>query len=301
MIGFLYLSLALFAGIAKGFCGKKISGSMQNFKDCLFINAVRMFFCALIGIIFVVIDRDWLFFQLSYNRLGIYLLSAFGMSIFCVCWMYAYKQDAYVFLNIFTMLGSIITCFLSVIVYKETVQWNEWVGIAILLFAVICMSKYNEGLKGILSWKSWLILIIGCSGCAVADFSQKIFVTSINGSAATFNFFTYAFAFVLLLITYGIAFGFVSRKKTLKITSNLKDKRYIFAYFAMSLFLFLNTAFKTMAARWLTAAQIYPVLQGANLILSGLMAHFLFKEKLNVKAIVGMVCAFFGLIFMNVL
>ena len=47
------------------------------------------------------------------------------------------------------------------------------------------------------------ILIIGCSGCAVADFSQKIFVTSINGSVATFNFFTYAFGLALLLITYG--------------------------------------------------------------------------------------------------
>ena len=274
---------------------------MQNFKDCLFINAVRMFFCALIGIVFVVIDGDWLFFQLNNDRLGVYLLSAIGMSIFCVCWMYAYKQDAYVFLNIFTMLGSIITCFLSVLVYKETVQWNEWVGIAILLFAVICMSKYNEGLKGKLSWKSWLILIIGCSGCAVADFSQKIFVTSINGSVATFNFFMYAFGFVLLMITYGIVYGPVSRNKTLKITPNLKDKRYIFAYFAMSLFLFLNTAFKTMAAGWLSSAQIYPVLQGANLILSGLMAHFLFKEKLNTKAIVGMACAFVGLIFMNVL
>lgn len=301
MIGYLYLSLALFAGITKGFCGKKVSGSMQNFKDCLFINAVRMLFCTLIGIVFVVIDGDWSFYQLSFDRLGVYLLSAFGMSIFCVCWMYAYKQDAYVFLNIFTMLSSIITCFLSVIVYRETVQWNEWVGIAILLFAVICMSKYNEGLKGKLSWKSWLILIIGCSGCAVADFSQKIFVTSINGSVATFNFFTYAFGLALLLITYGIAFGFNSQKKMVKITSNLKDKRYIFAYFAMSLFLFLNTTFKTMAARWLSSAQIYPVLQGANLILSGLMAHFIFKEKLNSRAIIGMVCAFSGLIFMNVL
>ena len=46
----------------------------------------------------------------------------------------------------------------------------------------------------------------------------------------------------------------------------------------MSLFLFLNTSLKTLAAGILPSAQIYPVLQGANLILSGLMAHFLFKE-----------------------
>ena len=301
MIGYLYLSFALFAGIAKGFCGKKVSGSMQNFKDCLFINVARMLFCALIGLVFVIIEREFLFFQLNAEELGVYLLSAVGMSIFCVCWMYAYKQDAYLFLNIFTMLGSILTCFLSVLVYRETIQWNEWVGIAILLFAVICMSKYNEGLKGKLSWKSWFILVFGCCGCAVADFSQKVYVTSINGNVATFNFFTYAFGFVLLLVLYGVVFGLIPQKKSFEITAEVKNKQYVLAYFLMSLFLFLNTTFKTFAARLLSSAQIYPVLQGANLILSGLMAHLIFKEKLNAKAIVGMASAFIGLIFMNVL
>ena len=51
----------------------------------------------------------------------------------------------------------------------------------------------------------------------------------------------------------------------------------------------------------LTAAQIYPVLQGSNLLLSGVMAHFIFRERSNLKSVVGMSVAFAGLLLMNML
>lgn len=302
MIGYLYLAGALCAGIAKGFCGKKVSGAMQTFRDCLFINLARMAFCAAIGFLFALAEWNFFALRLDGTRVGIYLLSAVGMTAFCVCWMYAYKQDAYVFLNIFTMLGSIVTCLLSLIVYKESVGWNEWLGMAILLCAVAIMSKYNKEVKGKISWLGVVILIVGCLGSAVTDFSQKAYMQSVGDSAAAFNFYTYAFGSVLLLLLQ-IAMSGISRKGQggVALTAAVKDKRHVIAYFLMSLFLFLNSSLKTLAAGLLTSAQIYPVLQGANLILSGLMAHFLFKERANAKSVVGMAMAFGGLLIMNLL
>ena len=296
MIGYLYLSGALFAGVAKGFCGKKISGAMQTFKDCVFINLARMLFCAAIGFLFVLIEWNFSALRLDGQTLGVYLLSAVGMTAFCVCWMYAYKQDAYVFLNIFTMLGSVITCLLSFLVYEESIGWNEWLGMAILLCAVVIMSKYNKDVKGKISVLGVAILIIGCVGSAVTDFSQKAYMKSVGESAAAFNFYTYAIGFLMLLVLQ-LAVRVKDAKTPLSL--EVKDKRHLLAYFLMSLFLFLNTALKTLAAGFLSSAQIYPVLQGANLILSGLMAHFLFKERASAKSITGMALAFAGLLIMN--
>ena len=298
MIGYLYLSGALTAGLAKGFCGKKISGAMNSFKDCVFINAARMLFCAAIGFSFVLIEWNFSSLRLDRASLGVYLLSAVGMSAFCVCWMYAYKQDAYVFLNIFTMLGSVITCFLSFLVYEERIAWNEWLGMAILLCAVLIMSKFNKEIKGKITPLGLAILIIGCLGSAVTDFSQKAYMQSIGNSAAAFNFYTYLIGFLLLSILQLLT---DATKDCAVLSTAVKDKRHILAYFLMSLFLFLNTALKTLAAGLLTSAQIYPVLQGANLILSGLMAHFLFKERASAKSVVGMALAFCGLLIMNLL
>ncbi|MBQ7879820.1 MAG: EamA family transporter [Clostridia bacterium] len=298
MIGYLYLSGALAAGLAKGFCGKKISGAMHSFKDCVFINAARMLFCVAIGFLFVLFEWNFSSLRLDWKSLGVYLLSAAGMTAFCVCWMYAYKQDAYVFLNIFTMLGSVITCFLSFLVYKESIAWNEWLGMAILLCAVVIMSKYNKEMKGKITPLGLAILTIGCLGSAVTDFSQKAYMRSVGESAAAFNFYTYLIGFLILAV---LQLATNAKKDGVVLSTAVKDKRHILAYFFMSLFLFLNTALKTLAAGVLGSAQIYPVLQGANLILSGLMAHFLFKERASVKSIVAMALAFCGLLIMNLL
>ena len=45
--------------------------------------------------------------------------------------------------------------------------------------------------------------------------------------------------------------------------------------------------------------QQYPLNYGSSLILASLMASLLFKEKLTVKCVVGMVLTFVGLIVIN--
>jgi len=69
----------------------------------------------------------------------------------------------------------------------------------------------------------------------------------------------------------------------------------------MAAALILNSYFKTLAASDLSSAQLYPLNQGAGLILSSLMAHFLFRERLTKKAVVGIALAFAGLMIMNML
>lgn len=292
-MGYIYLATALLAGIAKGYCGKSVSRDMQNFKECTFINLMRMLFCAVVGLLFALFKTNSSSFILSYSSFGIYLLAAVSMSIFCVCWMYAYRSETYMFLSIFTMLGTIATCLLDRIFYKTDVRLNQWIGMAVLLVAVYIMSIYNKGIKGQFTVKGLLLLILGSTGSAVADFSQKIYVREIGESAEIFNFYMYAFGFILLLFVY-----LLSSKKAPKTAPLLYNKKHMWIYFMMAFCLYMNSTTKTLAANFLTAAQIYPVLQGANLILSALMAHILFKEKLNIKGISGMLIAFMGLMIM---
>lgn len=69
----------------------------------------------------------------------------------------------------------------------------------------------------------------------------------------------------------------------------------------MSVALIANSYFKTKAAAYLDSAQLYPLNQGAALILSTLMASVFFKEKLTVKCVIGIFIAFIGLFIINVL
>ncbi len=296
-MGYLYLTAALLAGVAKGFCGKTVSRDMENFRECIFINLMRMLFCALIGFLLALLKTGVSVFSISGDALGICLLASLSMSTFCVSWMYAYRNEAYMFLSIFTMLGTVVTCLLDYVIYKAPISAGEWIGMVVLFAAVLIMSKYNKGISGRLTIRGLTILILGSVGSALADFSQKIYVREIGQSAEVFNLYMYAFGFLLLLFIYPFTAG---RRNLSPATPKLHDKRHMGLYFAMAFFLYLNSVTKTMAASFLSAAQIYPVLQGANLILSALMAHLLFKEKMNLKGIAGVLTAFAGLMIMHI-
>jgi len=297
-MGYLYLSAALAAGLIKGWCGKTVSRDMSNFRECTFINLMRMIFCTLAGSVLAVFKIGTAQFIPSPHALAIYILAAVSMSTFCVAWMYAYRNEAYMYLSVFTMTGTIVTCILDAVIYKTAIKPTQCIGILLLLSAVFVMSVYNKGIKGKLTAKGLMILIIGSSGSAVADFSQKLYVRQIGASAEIFNFYMYAIGTVLLAVLYVILSFIKPQPRTSPL---LYDRRHIVVYFAMAFFLYLNTVTKTMAAAFLTSAQIYPVLQGANLILSAVMSHILFKEKINIKGIAGIITAFAGLMLLNLL
>lgn len=48
-MGYLFLSIALFAGTAKGYCGKKMSNLADNLQSAAQLNLIRMALCIAFG------------------------------------------------------------------------------------------------------------------------------------------------------------------------------------------------------------------------------------------------------------
>ena len=69
----------------------------------------------------------------------------------------------------------------------------------------------------------------------------------------------------------------------------------------MAVCLFANSYFKTLAAGLLNISELYPLNQGAALILASVMSAVAFREKLTPKGILGILLSFVGLLFINLL
>ena len=143
-----------------------------------------------------------------------------------------------------------------------------------------------------------ILLLIGCGlANGVTDFSQKYAVRSLQDFPVTvFNFYTYVFAAVVLLLFVAVA----SVRQKPKFEQENGGTYRVFAYVAvMALALMLNSYFKTHAAAHLDSAVLYPLNQGAALILSTGMAALFFGERLKPKAVAGVLLCFAGLLVMN--
>ena len=294
-MGYLFLSIALFAGAAKGFCGKKTSGYTKGLRDAIGANLLRMLLCSLIGLVLILAAEGPGNLIPSGRLLLIAALSGVSTSVFVVSWLVAVKKSAYMLLDIFLMLGILIPLGASSLLFHESITLTQWIGIGVLFCAVVIMCSYNNGIKAKLTPGAFLLLLLCGISCGIADFSQKLFTKLIpGGSAAVFNFYTYLFSALTLVIVFALtgrkeaAGGFAFRK--------------IFGWIlAMAIFLFANSYFKTLATDRLDAVLLYPLNQGCSLILAALMSSVLFKEKLTVKAIIGIAAAFIGLLIINLL
>lgn len=298
-MGYLLLFIAVFAGIMKGFCGKKTSFAVSDLKDAMLANALRMLLCIVIGFAVVSLEGSIKSLIISNEVLWISALSGISTSVFVVSWLLSVKRGAYMMLDVFLMLGTVIPLFASSVIFGEMILAKQVIGLVILIVSVIIMCSYNNSIKKKISIGSLALLILGGAAGGISDFSQKLFIESNSGySSAVFNFYTYVFSALALVFCYLVM---EVKNKDSNVASFVKIKSVFGYILVMSLCLFLNSYFKTLSAGYLPAAQIYPLAQGSSMILSSFMAAALFGEKLTLKSVVGIMIAFVGLLFINVL
>ena len=293
-MGYLLLSVALFAGLFKGYVGKQTSFSVKSFSDGIFVNMLRCLICSILGFVVIITQNGFQGFIISITEFAICLMSAVFSAIFCVSWLYTYKSEVYMFLSVFTMLGAIVTGVLGLLIYNENISICKIIGMFLLIVAVYVMSFYNSDLKGKLGFSALILLIVGALASSLADFSQKVFRNSGGTNLSAFTFYTYLIAFVFQFVIW-----IIIRTKNSSNSKHLCSKKYIIFYILYSIFLYINLLSKTAAAGMLSASFMYPALQGANLISSAIMAAIFMKEIPNKKSVISIFIALGAVVLMT--
>lgn len=300
-MGYLFISIALLCGVTKGFCGKKTSGTLVNTSDAMMVNTVRMLACIVVGFAILAFGGDLASLAADPRLIAIAALSGIGTAAFTVTWLLSVRQGAYMMVDVFLLIGVVLPLLLCRFIYGESIVLIQWVGIAILMVAGYIMCTYNTSIKGKMSPRALVLLALCAISNGLTDFSQKMFTRELpGGNISTFNIYTYLFAGITLAVCC------VCFRRTEKKTAELQPPKQVIlpivGYIAvMAICLFLNSYFKTLAARYLDAAEIYPLSQGGAVILSMAMSALFFKEKINLRCVVGVVLSFVALLLINLL
>jgi len=299
-MGYMFLSIALAAGITKGYCGKKTSSYTENTTEAILANIIRMFLCVCIGFALIVMQGSIDIIKPDLLLLGITAFSGFFTAAFVVSWLLSVKNGAYMMVEVFLMLGVFIPSIAGFIFFNQIITFKQLLGMCLLVLATFIMSSYNNSQKQKLKLGAFLLLIICGAASGFADFSQMMLVKlKPDVPIAIFNFYTYIFSTIFLVLSLLLP----SKKQGIK--NHVKNNPLfskIFGYIlVMSVCLFANTYFKTKAAVYLDSAKLYPLNQGCALILSTLMSALVFKEKLTFKGIIGIAIAFAALLLINAL
>lgn len=292
-MGYLFALLSVFSGNIKGYCGKRVSNLTKKTDDAMLFNCMRMLFCIAIAFILIAVQGDIALLKVNGTFLFISILSGIFTAASVVSWLLSVKGSAYMLVEIFVMLGTVVTLFLSFFVYGETISVPQIAAVIMLIISAVVMCSYNRSVKSEkIGLKAWILLLLCTFGFGMSDFSQKMFTKTFpDGSIAIFNFYTYFVSAAVLFICYTMLRSDNSSRENIK-----KGFGYMLL---MSLFLFANSFFKTKAALYLPAIQLYPLTNSLALTGSTLMSAIFFKEKLTPKCIFGIMLSLSAIIIIG--
>jgi len=299
-MGYFYFALALAAGGTKAYCGKKTSGAIVLSSDSMLMNCLRMGICVVIGF-FLVLLRGELSSLVPDTTLSIIaLLSGVSSAVFVVSWLLSVKGGAYMMVEVFLLLGVAVPIALCRLFLEEPITLGQGGAILLLLVAVYLMCTYNTALHGRMKPRELALLALCGIANGLSDFSQKLFVKlRPEGSVAAFNLYTYLLAGGILLAAY-LVFRRAEKGRAMVSRAPLAVIKPIAVYvLVMAACLFAYSFFKTEAAKYLDAALLYPLSQGAGVLVSLFLSLAFFKEKINGRGILGILLSLAALLLLN--
>lgn len=308
MTAYIFLLLALFAGACKGWCGKKTSFLMEQPADAAAFNGLRMFLCIIIGIGFVFLEGHAAGLLLDGTMFAICLLSGISNAMFVVIWLFAVRKNAYMMVEVALMLGCLIPTFGTALLFGEEIRAAQIIGFVLLTAAVVLLTGYNKQITGKKTFGDILLLILAGTAEGLCGFAQQLYKhislpAHPEYSSAVYNFYTYVFAFLCLMLVL-LVFRMKDADKGAEQENFGRKIRSVFVLIAvMALCLFCNSYFQTLATAvyGMSSQVLYPFMKGGSLILSTAMSAVFFGEKITARSVCGVTVAFLGLIFINVL
>ena len=296
-MGYLLLAASLLAGATKGYCGKKMGNFAENTAAASLLNLVRMAICVPLSVLMLLCAGEVHALVPTFPVLAISAASGIFTAFFVVSWLVSVRRGAYMMVDAFLMLGTMVPMVCGKVFLDEPIGFKRLLGYLILFCAVLILCSYNNGIKCKLTLPSFLVLVFCGFANGVVDLSQKLFVKLVPTSpVSVFNFYTYLFASITLLITFWV----LRRKDGPRFAEEGARFRYLYVAI-MAVALILHSFFKTLAAVHLDSAVLYPLSQSLALIVTTLMAALFFGERLNAKAAFGVVLCLIGMLVMNVL
>ena len=101
------------------------------------------------------------------------------------------------------------------------------------------------------------------------------------------------FSALALLVFFAIS------NKIEKVENDGKNFKHFLVICIMSICLFSYSYFKTMAARYIDSAVLYPLSNSVAIVLSAIMASIFFGEKITKKSVVGILLTFIAIVVIS--
>ena len=285
-------------------CGRLAPGPFNS----ICINTMRALICVFVSLILWLIAGGGITTPLGHL---IIILSGIGTALNLFTWILSSRFVSLTLLESICMIGSLLVpMFLAPVLFNgESVSILQWIG-AILVFVAVFlfMNKDSSSKKEGTALQKVLIVFFCAIGITVATIFKKYYNVHIFKNAlGSEEYFTFI-NFITILAVFSVLFAIFYKLEAVKIASKSGDgatskvelpyKKVWFFVIIAAASLFINELF-TVYANQLDAAIFLPFSKGLNVACTFIMDAIVFKDKITVKKIIGLVTVIVAIVLVT--
>lgn len=287
---YVYIAAILFARVIQAVFNKrssnKISGVCMSFRYISYQYAIS----ALLGLVLLFFETGGKPDVLTLLISALSGISLFFSSLFGI---YGMKSGTVSLVSIFSTAGLIIPIAAGVFMFDRPISLMQGVGVGIFFISAWLLIKSSRSIYGNFSFKTLLLLLGAMAANGITMLAQQMYTYyAPNGSISMFSFISFGLASV-----FGAVMSFIvpnNEKQELKI-----EKDLIICGIALAGAIFVINQFVTALTVSLPPVLLFTLVNGGGTVISAVTAAVMYKERLSVASVAGIIAGVISLIIIK--
>lgn len=195
--------------------------------------------------------------------------------------------------SIFSTAGLIIPCVLGIFFFGESLSAVQCVCIAAVILSAVMLIDSNKKLKGTFSAKTLVYLLISFASNGMVMFCQKLFgYLQPEGNVSLFSLLTFLIPAAVLFSALPFVKGGEENEQ------RLPKKMYLYiTWLAFAVFVIQQLV--TMLTPIMSSALLFTLVNGGATVIAAIVGAILYKEKITLKSLLGLIIGIGALIIIK--
>ncbi len=284
-------------------CSKKVSLIIDNRFKFFHYGGYYMLVSALFSLITLCVTG---FYGFNLPTFLCALISALLFAIDLFTGIEVVKGTTLIVCNMFSLGGLFVPCVLGIFLFNEPMSLWQWLGLVLFVLSTYFISAKRKEEKKPFSFKTLILLIISFFVSGLVMVVQKYFALLVpNGNVALFSALTFGLNSIIMYICLFVLFALKAKERTpdgkrLRKIEPL-DKTMLICGALLALSLFAINLLITTLATTVPSAILFTVSSALSIMITCAVGALVYKEKLNLKNVVGLILGFASIVIVSVL
>lgn len=290
----MHFQFSIYTQVIQAIFSKLSSKETENIVQTVKYTAYQYTVSALLGLVLLLTDISGI--KIDLPTIAIALLSGISLFFSTFFTIYGMKSGTVSLVSMFSTAGLLVPIIAGAFMFKQPVSLVQWVGIVLFFLSAWLLIKSSENTYDGFNFKTFLLLIGAMLSNGLTMLAQQMYTHYVpGGNISLFSFLSFG-AVTIFGVPTALSMG--RSEKNTDLDKNLSKTLYICG-FALAVAVFVINQFATSLTALLPSVFLFTFINGGGTIISTLVAAAMYKEKLSLYSILGVIIGLSSMIIIK--